>query len=91
MVKLIKQSYLEAKTSGSIKEELELIELVSVSGSCMSPFHEDTMNATNKKLVEKAEELGADYIFGIEYKGTSPSHTVYDGGILVYGDAYKSN
>ena len=93
-VTLIKQSYKEARESGSFLEgflndefarELELIGIVSGSSSKI-PFTRDSIEEINEQMVESTEKLGAQYVFGVEYKEMAGN---VHGGTIGYGDAYK--
>ena len=92
-VTLIKQSYNEAIKSGSLPTELKfdgamsLVGMVGVASTTGPPF--DKISEIEKKLMLKAEELGADYVFGIEYKAMFGATYDSSGGTIAYGDAYK--
>ena len=88
-VKLFTQSYREAKESG-IVGKLEAIGIVT--GYCdsnvnESPFCGRVIDLANNWLITNAAQLGADCVFGIDYK-------VYDRenmrSTLVYGDCYSN-
>ena len=88
-VKLFTQSYREAKESG-IVDKLEPISIVT--GYCdsnvnESPFCGRVIDVANSLLISNAAQLGADYVFGIDYK-------VYERenmrSTLVYGDCYRN-
>lgn len=74
---LAKQSYSEFAMSG-LEEKLELMGIVSAESN-------GSINSLNKKLEEKAEELGATYVFGIQYL-VLPNDNRF---IIALGEAYR--
>ena len=83
-IKLMKQSYCEAKDSGLV-DKLKLIGIVT-AGTKGRLFAKEAIKELNEELSKNARDLGADYVFGIDYRSLS-SHDF--GGTIVYGDAYK--
>ena len=83
-VKLIKQSYKEARESGLVNK-LNLIGIISSSNTNI-PFSAESIKNINKNLKQQAKEIGAEYIFGIEYKSMAGSN---HGGTIGYGDSFK--
>jgi len=75
---IAKQSY-NAKNIHSLGE-LELIGLIEGSGHGIKD--------ANRKLKEKAHEIGATYVFGVDYKQYRGSYRS-DDLFIAYGDAYK--
>lgn len=83
------QSYREAKESGIVKE-LEPIGIVN--GYCdanlnESPFCKRVITVANTWLETNARELGADYVFGIDYKVFEREKMR---ATMAYGDAYRN-
>lgn len=88
-VKIFTQSYREAKESG-IVSELEAIGIVT--GYCDANLHESpfcgrVIDVANNWLIRNAAQLGADYVFGIDYKVHDRENMR---STLVYGDCYRN-
>lgn len=82
-VKIFKQSYLESKVD-SILEPIGLVTAIEYEYG-ETTFEEKDFEKATKKLLDKASELNASHIFGVDYKIIAVSWTK----ILCYGDAYK--
>lgn len=87
-VKLFKQTFEEAERTGFFnglpRPCRSMNNLVGmITGAVNLELDEYAIEVVNKKLIEKATEMGADYVFGIKYIFQNPK------GVFAYGDAYK--
>ena len=102
-VKLYKQSYDEASTSGHIlfyddesnevAGQLELVGMVSFADESLKTTIGPLLEMVNEGVRKEATELGATHVFGIEYQihsSREASDETYGRKyILASGDAYK--
>jgi len=79
-IKLFNQSYEEARRTSSVGE-LELISAVRVTRGSFS--------GADESLKAEALELGAQYVFGINYHQKQGAFRDED-LVIAHGDAYKS-
>ena len=92
-VRLSKKSFLEYCESRNFTlldkgspQKAKLLELVG--GVSNLPFSPDAMVEVDRGIIMSARNLGANAVFGIEYKAMADGSTPYR-GTLGYGDAYE--
>jgi len=84
-IQLSKQSYLEAREAGLIREG-KLVGLIFGCSSDSSVLSESAIHEINDRMSAQAIRLGATAIFGIEYQGVAGGDKW---GTMGHGDAYK--